>query len=148
MISITRQFEWDMGHRVTNHESLCKNPHGHRYKLLVEISGDIDDRSGEPSQGMVLDFGDLKKVIHKSVVDKYNHSFMYWSEDDVMREFARNNKELRFVEVPFVPTAECIVSSIAKTLQLQFNKELPGIILESAILFETPKCSAKWMRNK
>lgn len=147
MISITRQFEWDMGHRVTNHMSLCKNPHGHRYRLLIEISGDIKNKNDKPDQGMVLDFGDLKGLINEEIVDKLDHSFMYWDKDDVMSDFAKNNKELKFIKTSFVPTAECIVGYIAITLQKLFENKLPGIALESATLFETPNCSAKWSRD-
>jgi 6-pyruvoyltetrahydropterin/6-carboxytetrahydropterin synthase len=146
MIRVSREFEWDMGHRVTNHKSLCKNPHGHRYKMLVEISGDLNDSVNDSSQGMVLDFGDLKTLINSEIVDKYDHSFMYWKDDAVMNAFANINEDLRFVKVSFVPTAECIVTHIAEKLQKLFADQLLGIVLESVILFETPKCKAHWVR--
>ena len=146
MLTVQREFEWDMGHRVTNHKSLCRNPHGHRYKMLVEIAGYVSDQAGDSSQGMVLDFGDLKSLITNEVVDKYDHSFMYWLEDPIMKAFASNNEDLRLVGVPFVPTAECIVAHIAKQLTDALTKQLPNVSLESVVLFETPKCSARWVK--
>lgn len=145
MIRITRSFEWDMGHRVTNHNSLCRNPHGHRYKMLVEISGDLDIKSGSSSQGMVLDFGDFKRLVEQDIIDKYDHSFMYWEQDEVLSDFAGINQDLNLISVPFVPTVECIVQDIAKRLQMSLRQQLRGVCLDSVILYETPKCSAKWI---
>ena len=55
--SITKCIEWDMGHRVPNHESKCRNPHGHRYKCEIEVAGDIIVELNSPEQGMITDFG-------------------------------------------------------------------------------------------
>ena len=45
----------------------CNNPHGHghTYELEVAVEGDID-----PETGYVMDFGDLKRVVHGSVVSR------------------------------------------------------------------------------
>lgn len=147
MISICRCFEWDMGHRVTNHKSLCKNLHGHRYKMYVEISGNINNKNKDPEQGMVIDFGRIKEIVSKDIVDKYDHSFMYWSKDEVIAKFACNNEGLRFIRVPFVPTVECIVGEVARILCKRLREELPGVTLESITLYETPNCFAKWTRD-
>ena len=147
MITITRTFEWDMGHRVTNHASLCKNPHGHRYKMEMNISGPMNDTMGDPGQGMVLDFGHLKTLVNKEVVDKLDHSFMYWKKDEVMRKFATENNTLRFVAVDFVPTAECIVQYLAEEISKVFKKQLPEVELERLEVYETPTCKAIWSKN-
>lgn len=146
MITITRTFEWDMGHRVTNHDSLCKNPHGHRYKMDVTIGGPISTKVNESDQGMVLDFGHLKTIINEKIVDRLDHSFMYWNEDEVILDFATQNPSLRMVAVNFIPTAECIVQYIADELTKSLAKELPSITLEKIELFETPKCRAIWSK--
>ena len=52
---VTKIFDWHCSHRLTNHEGLCKNIHGHTYKLEVEIDGSL--LSGGSSDGMVIDFG-------------------------------------------------------------------------------------------
>jgi 6-pyruvoyltetrahydropterin/6-carboxytetrahydropterin synthase len=41
MTEVTKIVEWDMGHRVPNHKSKCRNPHGHRYRLEVTIGGPL-----------------------------------------------------------------------------------------------------------
>ena len=37
MISITKEFKWAMCHRLQEHKGLCKNLHGHNYKLLLTV---------------------------------------------------------------------------------------------------------------
>lgn len=144
MIAISRVFEWDMGHRVTNHKSLCKNPHGHRYILTVYVTGPLNNTDNDSAQGMVLDFGELKSLINQHVADVFDHSFMYWSKDPVMSAFADSNTDLKMVPVDFVPTAECIVQHIATILQDVFAKRLPDVTLAKLELNETPKCKAIW----
>lgn len=147
MITITRTFEWDMGHRVTNHDSLCKNPHGHRYKIEVELTGPIIDKPGDAQEGMVLDFGRLKKAIHQHVVDKLDHSFMYWENDAILNNFAQLNNELRFVRVSFVPTAENIVLYLAEQIQSILSNTFAGLDLYRLTVYETPNCKATWLRT-
>lgn len=147
MITITRTFEWDMGHRVTNHDSLCKNPHGHRYKMEIGLSGPLITKDRDAQEGMVLDFGRLKRMIHEHIVDRLDHSFMYWHKDLPMKVFAKDNPSLRLLAVPFVPTAECITEYIASELQQLFTTRLPELIVQSVTVYETPNCKAIWQRD-
>lgn len=144
MVEITRTFEWDMGHRVTNHASLCRNPHGHRYKAEVTITSDLNTEHGGSQEGMVLDFGIFKSVVNATIVEHLDHSFMYWLEDDVMAAFALQQPNLRLIGVPFVPTAECIAAYIGDELIRRFKKNLPQGRLISVTVFETPNCKAIW----
>ena len=59
---ITKQIEIDMAHRVPNHKSKCHNLHGHRYKIEVGVDDKLITRKGSSSEGMVIDFGDLKDI--------------------------------------------------------------------------------------
>lgn len=147
MITISRTFEWDMGHRVTNHDSLCKNPHGHRYKMIIQVTGPLNDKQGSPYQGMVFDFGLLKELIISGTVGKLDHCFMYWQEDTVMRSFAVANKDLKMHAVPFIPTVECIAQYLADEIVKLFKDKASDIALVSLRLFETPNSQAEWRKN-
>jgi len=57
---ITRRLEFDAGHRIPNHNSLCKHLHGHRYAIEITLSGDIIANEGQSEQGMVMDFTDIQ----------------------------------------------------------------------------------------
>ena len=61
-MDITKIIQWDMGHRIENHRSICRGLHGHRYKAEICISGELISESGVSDEGMVMDFADLKKI--------------------------------------------------------------------------------------
>jgi 6-pyruvoyltetrahydropterin/6-carboxytetrahydropterin synthase len=144
MITISRTFEWDMGHRVTNHDSQCRNLHGHRYKMEVSIGGKLIDEAGSSQEGMILDFGKLKSVVNDTVVDVLDHSFAYWDKDTIISNLAEANKDLKFVKLATVPTVECLVEYIASLIKDELSKQLPEISLTEIVLYETPKCYATW----
>ena len=43
VMKIAKEFNWEMGHRLPEHFGKCKNIHGHSYKMMVELEGDLDD---------------------------------------------------------------------------------------------------------
>src|SRR5271169_6402363 len=45
-MQITRRLEFDAGHRIPHHASLCKHLHGHRYAMEITLSGDIITTEG------------------------------------------------------------------------------------------------------
>lgn len=79
--TVTKEVEWDMGHRVPNHKSKCRNPHGHRYRLLVEVEGPLVDNPDNSSEGMVIDFGDLKDVMKTQIHDLFDHGTLVYVGD-------------------------------------------------------------------
>ena len=61
-MKIGKVIQWDMGHRVLNHRSICKGLHGHRYKAEICVEGKLIEKSGVSEEGMVIDFSDIKKI--------------------------------------------------------------------------------------
>ena len=59
-MKIVKIIQWDMGHRVLNHRSICKGIHGHRYKAEICVEGAIIIQEGLSEEGMVIDFADIK----------------------------------------------------------------------------------------
>ena len=56
MIRITKEFKFEMAHALHGYDGLCKNIHGHSYRMIVEFEGELDE------QGMVIDFYDVEKI--------------------------------------------------------------------------------------
>ena len=136
---ITKCIEFDMGHRVPYHKSKCRNPHGHRYKLEVALSGDIIDLTGKSENGMIMDFKDVKKILMREVHDKLDHGFMFWEKDEVMDEFFSYNTEFLSICTSFTPTAENIAGWLYKVLRNNYNhKYQNNLKLEYVKLWETP----------
>ena len=92
-VSITKEFSWNMAHLLAEHEGLCKNLHGHTYKMQIEVTRKEEDviMSHASSEGMVLDFKDLKQLVNVKIVEPLDHAFMYWinSPDIVEHEIAK-----------------------------------------------------------
>lgn len=113
-----KQFEFEASHVLPNKEEYgkCRNLHGHTYRLTVEIMGSVDI-----TMGWVMNFKDLKAIVHKEVIDKYDHQHL-------------NN----FFEIP---TAEVIVLKIADDINrelIKFNRlNQTNILLNKLKLYET-----------
>ena len=79
MLTITKDFSFDASHRLWNQnfdedENLriygkCANfpSHGHTYKLSITIRGESDNT------GMIMNFTDLKKIVNREIIEKFDH---------------------------------------------------------------------------
>jgi 6-pyruvoyltetrahydropterin/6-carboxytetrahydropterin synthase len=146
-ITVTKEFSWDMAHMLSGHEGLCKNLHGHTYKMQVEVSskgGSLieDDKS---SKGMIIDFKNLKEIVRDKIIDRLDHAFLYWtgSGDVVEHKIAELLKESgrKVAEVPYRPTAEEMVIDFYNILFVELGHH--AIIVESIKLWETPTSFAE-----
>ncbi|GIK21653.1 MAG: 6-carboxytetrahydropterin synthase [Ignavibacteriota bacterium] len=110
-MKIAKEFRWEMGHRLPEHFGLCKNIHGHSYKMIVEFEGELDKNQ------MVIDFYDVEKTINP-VIEKLDHSFMVNVNDKPVIEFLEKINSKKVV-VNFLATVENIctylLSEIKKT---------------------------------
>ena len=108
MIKISKEFKWEMGHRLMEHKGNCSNPHGHSYKMRVILIGEIND------VGMVLDYNALEEIV-KKVINDFNHCFVINKKDIVMKEFLLKNN-FKNIMLPFEPTAENLTHFIGKLI--------------------------------
>ena len=67
-IRITKEFSLETGHALYGYDGLCKNVHGHSYKLYVTVIGDPIENKSDVKLGMVIDFGDLKKIVKEEII--------------------------------------------------------------------------------
>lgn len=144
---ISRSVEFDMGHRVPGHANKCKNPHGHRYKVKVWVEGNLIERKGDSSEGMVMDFGSLKSVLEEYVHDVFDHGFMMYKDDPALDMFTigqhASMQEWKIIIVDYIPTAENIAIAIWDALE---HLGLQG--LEQVDVWETPTCHARYKGEK
>jgi len=99
-MKVAKEFRWEMGHRLPEHFGLCKNIHGHSYKMIVEFEGELNE------QGMVIDYYDVEKIINP-LIEKLDHAFMVCRDDKVVLEFL-NKLNSKKVLIDFESTAENI----------------------------------------
>ena len=93
-IRITKQFTFETGHALYGYDGKCKNVHGHSYKLSVTVIGTPISDLNNVKFGMVIDFGDLKKIVKEEIVDIFDFTNQFqvffsrhvrikvWSFDD------------------------------------------------------------------
>jgi len=135
---ISKEIEWDMGHRVPNHKSKCSNPHGHRYKACITLEGNIVSDEGVSDEGMVIDFSDIKNIAKEFIDTTLDHGFMFYSGDKVMDTFFEESA-FKYIRVDFIPTAENMAKYLFEKLQPKFIARYDtNLKLSSITVWETP----------
>jgi len=140
---ITRRLEFDAGHRIPNHESVCRHLHGHRYALEVTLTGDIVESPGDPQQGMVIDFSAVRAIAQRELVDAWDHAFLAWGGDHALLEFLSTIDGHRTVVFDCPPTAEHLARTAFDVLEKAYG-DLYGnrLRLAQVRVYETPNCWA------
>lgn len=148
LISISKEIEFDAGHRVPNHKSKCRNPHGHRYRVVAVITGETVTESGASDEGMVLDFGDLKSILVEHVHDPLDHGFIVWKDDkQLWGVFEDSNSwiyDWKIIKFPYIPTAENMAIWCWNQLEGPLYNNFRGnFVLTEVHVYETPtSCAA------
>lgn len=114
-MKISKEFKWEMGHRLPFHSGKCKNIHGHTYKMRVEIEGDLDEN------GMVIDYYDVSEII-SPIVDELDHSFMVIETDKEIIDFLDKLNSKKVV-VPFETTAENITLHMLEKIKERITSD-------------------------
>ena len=144
---ITRRLEFDSGHRIPNHRSLCRHLHGHRYALEVTLSGEVIATKGDAREGMVLDFAEVKEIAKRTVVDAWDHAFLAWREDKVVLDFLATLPGHRTIVFAAPPTAEHLAEAAFRLLDPAYRAQYGAqLALERVRLYETPNCWADALR--
>mgnify|MGYP001791422622 CR=1 FL=1 len=144
-IRITKKFTFETAHALYGYDGKCKNIHGHSYKLFVTVIGEPISDTNNPKYGMVIDFGDLKKIVNKEIVDAFDHATLF-NKNTPHLELAEYLKELghHILLVDYQPSSEMMVIDFAKKI----SGNLPeGIHLHSLKLQETESCYAEWFAS-
>lgn len=141
VIRLTKQFDFEMAHSLWNYDGDCKNIHGHSYSLFVTVTGTPVDDAANPKYGMVIDFGDLKKIVNESVISELDHALMISSKvpRDKYSLLGEMVDKIRIVD--YQPTCENMIADFAARIK----KRLPvGVELFSLRLRETATSCAEW----
>ena len=141
-VRITKEFKFEAGHALFGHDGLCKNVHGHSYKLSVTLIGrPIEDKSNVKF-GMVMDFSDLKKIVNELVVKPFDHATIL-NINSPHLELANNMEQWghKIVRVSYQPTSENMVIDFAEKIGAALPSHLK---LHHLILRETETCYAEW----
>ncbi|MBU6466173.1 6-carboxytetrahydropterin synthase QueD [Simplicispira hankyongi] len=144
MLTITRKMEFDAGHRIPDHNSQCRNLHGHRYTLLITLTGDVVQKDGASDNGMVMDFGDIKALAKAHLVDLWDHAFIVHEKDTAVRAFLDSMPGHKTVVIDRVPTVENLAQAAFDILKDVYHDRFGRhLSLTKVTLYETPNCWAE-----
>jgi 6-pyruvoyltetrahydropterin/6-carboxytetrahydropterin synthase len=167
--TIKREIGIDAGHRIPTHGSKCAHLHGHRYRVIAEVSANNLHSQGEQS-GMVLEFAFLKKVMMDQIDRLCDHGLILFKEDPILDKFtilsphrlaaevaekgyyfkAGHNPpidmmDMKLLVIPHIPTAENLADFWYHLMQPEVLRESQNNAkLISVEVHETPNCIATY----
>ena len=144
-IRITKQFNFETGHALYGYDGKCKNVHGHSYKLNVTVIGQPIDDADHVKFGMVIDFGDLKKIVKEEIVGKFDHATVF-NKNTPHVELAKElqKRDHNVILVDYQPTSEMMVIDFAEKIKSRLPE---NIQLFSLKLQETETSFAEWFAS-
>lgn len=141
IIRLTKEFSFEAAHALEGYDGPCREIHGHSYRLFVTIKGTPSTDPTNPKQGMVMDFGVLKKIVNEEIISRFDHALVLrTTADEGLRRVLAEQFD-NVVTVEYQPTCENMLDDFAHRLM----KRLPeGVTLHSLRLHETASSYAEW----
>ena len=145
-IRVTKKFSFETGHALYGYDGKCRNVHGHSYKLSVTVIGSPISDTSHVKHGMVIDFGDLKKIVKEEIVDVFDHATVFNKNTphvELAKELSDRGHDVLLVN--YQPTSEMMVIDFAEKIK----DRLPSSVkLHSLRLQETDSCYASWFASE
>ena len=145
MIRLTKEFSFETGHALYGYDGKCRNIHGHSYKLAVTVVGKPIEEAGHKKLGMVIDFGDLKKIVRSEVVDPFDHATVF-NRNTPHVELAQDLQARghKVILADYQPTCENMVQDFAMRIQARLPENIQLYALK---LRETATAYAEWFAS-
>ncbi len=143
-IRVTKEFSFEMSHVLSDYDGPCRNIHGHSYRLFVTVAGTPLNDPGNPKNGMVIDFNELKQIVNDEIINIFDHSVAVCSDYvktklDTLKSIFSN-----IVTIDYQPTCENLAADFAQRIK----NRIPGNAkLYSIKLFETATSFAEWFSS-
>ena len=144
-IRITKQFNFETGHALYGYDGKCRNVHGHSYKLSVTVIGSPITDTNHVKLGMVIDFGDLKKIVKEEIVSKFDHATVF-NKNTPHVQLAKEltDRGHNVILADYQPTSENMVIDFAAKIKARLPE---SIKLHSLKLQETETSFAEWFAS-
>jgi 6-pyruvoyltetrahydropterin/6-carboxytetrahydropterin synthase len=139
MLSVTKIFRFEAAHVIHGYPGKCSRIHGHSYELQVTVALRHAPEGYLPGTGMVMDFGDLKRMVNDKVIRQLDHKFIVSQACLNDRKYNVGQDELVVMEVE--PTAENILEWLSREIRAVLPQ---NISLQHLRLYETKDSFAEW----
>jgi 6-pyruvoyltetrahydropterin/6-carboxytetrahydropterin synthase len=105
MYKVTKELHFCYGHRLMNYQGICMHPHGHNSKVEIELT-----LSGLDERHMVVDFGDIKRIIQTWIDENLDHKMVLHKDDPLVRVLKELHEPMFLLDTN--PTAESLAQLI------------------------------------
>ncbi len=143
VIRLTKEFSFESAHALEGYDGLCREIHGHSYRFFVTVKGSLCDDPTNPKYGMVMDFGELKRIVNEQILSRLDHSLVL--RDSPLNRPLIEQLSTRFervVLVDYQPTCENMLADFAARIGANLP---PHVKLHALRLHETATSYAEWM---
>ena len=134
---VASRFTFAAAHRILGHAGKCAYLHGHTYHLEVTVTAPELD-----TLGMVIDFDDLKALVRKALLERWDHATLLSEQDPLVSAISAVQAEAPEKVVRFAsnPTAEVLTREAWQAISHALP---PGLRLLRVKIEETPTCSSE-----
>ncbi len=141
-IRLTKEFSFEAAHALEGYEGACRHIHGHSYRLFVTVVGEPIADSVRSSYGMVLDFGELKRIVNEQIVSRLDHALVL-RRSSLSQRVVEGIGEIysNILLTDYQPTCENMLVDFSARISSQLPK---GVELHSLKLHETATSFAEW----
>ena len=131
MYRVTKRIGFCYGHRLLDHDGVCRHPHGHNALAEIEVQADaLDERD------MVADFTDIKRVVKGWIDRELDHKMILRRDDPLVAPLQALGEPVYLLDSN--PTAERIAKLI-------FDEGVRlGLSIVKVTVWETPTSSATY----
>ena len=140
-VRVTKQFTFEAAHALDHYDGKCKDIHGHSYHLEITVLGSPKTDCTLSDCGMVIDFSEVKSILKKEVLPKFDHRLIL-RKDSRFSGIEAKNERVRYVD--YQPTCENMLLDIVYLINDKFTN---GIELVKVLLRETSSSYATWQKS-
>ena len=131
MYSVTRRIDFCYGHRLLDHDGICKHPHGHNAVAEIEVRAEALDR-----RNMVVDFGDIKRLVKEWIDRELDHRMILRHDDPLVKALQELGEPVYLLDSN--PTVERIARLLFDVSREQ------GLPVDRVTVWETPSSWATY----
>lgn len=137
-MKISKIFTFDASHMLDGHDGKCQNLHGHTYQLEVTVASILINEGAKA--GMVMDFADLKTSVKQTILEPFDHAFLYHGNNE------RESQIAALLEGWQMKTLRLNQRTTAENLAIEMYHRLQavGVPVCRIKLWETPTSYAEY----
>lgn len=137
-MKISKIFTFDASHMLDGHDGKCQNLHGHTYQLEVTVASILISEGAKA--GMVMDFADLKTWVKQTILEPFDHAFLYHGNNERESQIAAllEGWQMKTLRLNQRTTAEHLA------IEMYHRLQAVGVPVCRIKLWETPTSYAEY----